>query len=652
MSEKFPYKISVIIVNYNVEYFLEQCLNSVKTALTNVSGEVYVVDNNSIDQSVEMVKAKFSEYHLIANKDNRGFSKANNQAIEISKGEYVLLLNPDTVVEEDTFQKVIEFMDANKDAGGLGVRMLDGKGKFLPESKRGLPTPTVAFYKIFGLSSIFPKSKKFGHYHLGYLSEFETNEIEILSGAFMLMRKETLDKVGLLDEAFFMYGEDIDLSYRIIKGGYKNYYFPETRIIHYKGESTKKSSVNYVFVFYRAMVIFAEKHFSQKNAKLFSFLINLAIYLRAGLAIATRFVKRITLPFIDLTLITGGLFALTHRWTTKQIEFPWEVIQVAIPIYSLVWLTANRFNGGYDKPIKLSRFIQGTLIGTLIILIAYGLLPKDWQFSRLFILIGALWVISYYFASRLFLHLSIKGKFSLFKIKTKRFAIIGSQEEIERVHNILRQTTSVLELVEYVSVYEKEAWSVGTMNQLDQLVHIHGINEVVFCAKDTSAQQIIDWMSRLDSSKVDFKIAQPDSMYLIGSNSIETAGDLYILNINSISKPENIRIKRTFDILSALCLLIASPLLIWSAENKLGYFKNCLNVLFGKRTMVGYFTSIDSGNILLPKIKTGILHPQDGLTELDSTVNEKINLLYARDYSIRKDLSILMKSWKKIGRIS
>jgi GT2 family glycosyltransferase len=223
MSNPFKYKISVIIVNYNVEYFLEQCLNSVRKALENVSGEVFVVDNNSIDGSVEMVAQKFPEVNLIANKDNRGFSKANNQAIELSSSEYVLLLNPDTVVEEDTFTKVIQFMNDHPDAGGLGVRMLDGKGNFLPESKRGLPTPSVAFYKIFGLSRLFPKSKRFSQYHLGNLSEFETNEIDILSGAFMLMRKEALDKVGLLDEAFFMYGEDVDLSYRIQLGGYKNY---------------------------------------------------------------------------------------------------------------------------------------------------------------------------------------------------------------------------------------------------------------------------------------------------------------------------------------------------------------------------------------------------------------------------------------------
>ena len=292
MNSDFKYSISVIIVNYNVEFFLEQCLNSVKTALKKIDGEVFIVDNDSIDTSVEMVQEKFPEFHLIQNKKNVGFSTANNQAIQIAQGEFILLLNPDTVIEEDTLIKTVEFMRNHEKAGGLGVRMVDGKGKFLPESKRGLPTPMVAFYKIFGLSKLFPKSKKFGQYHLGNLSEFEINEVDVLSGAFMLMRKKTLNEVGLLDEAFFMYGEDIDLSYRIIKGGYKNYYFPETRIIHYKGESTKKSSINYVFVFYRAMVIFAEKHFSKKNAKLFSTLINTAIYLRAFLAIFSRFIKK------------------------------------------------------------------------------------------------------------------------------------------------------------------------------------------------------------------------------------------------------------------------------------------------------------------------------------------------------------------------
>ena len=218
MNDTQP-KIAVIIVNYNVTFFLEQCLNSVARAMEKEPAEVWVVDNNSVDGSVEMVAEKFPWVKLIANKDNRGFSSANNQAMLLSQCPYQLLLNPDTVVEEDTLKKVVDYMDAHPKVGGLGVRMVDGKGKFLPESKRGLPTPAVAFYKIFGISRIFPRSKRFGRYHLGNLSEFETNEIEILSGAFMLMRKEALDKVGLLDEDFFMYAEEIEWCARLRKQG-------------------------------------------------------------------------------------------------------------------------------------------------------------------------------------------------------------------------------------------------------------------------------------------------------------------------------------------------------------------------------------------------------------------------------------------------
>ena len=197
--------VSIIIVNYNVEYFLEQCLNSVMLAAKNVNSEVIVVDNNSSDGSNEMLNAKFPKVQVIQNSENVGFSKANNQGIKLCKGKYVLLLNPDTVIDEQTLTKITERMNVDDQIGGLGVRMVDGKGVFLPESKRGLPTPLVAFYKIFGLSSIFKKSKRFGRYHLSYLDEFEENEIDILSGAFMFMRKEVLDKIGLLDEAFFMY---------------------------------------------------------------------------------------------------------------------------------------------------------------------------------------------------------------------------------------------------------------------------------------------------------------------------------------------------------------------------------------------------------------------------------------------------------------
>ena len=641
----------MVIVNYNVEFFLEQCLNSVQKALEDINGQVFIVDNNSIDGSVEMVQRKFPAYSLLANKENVGFSKANNQAILQADAEYILLLNPDTVVEEETFSKVISFMDAHPDAGGLGVRMVDGKGKFLPESKRGLPTPAVAFYKIFGLSKLFPKSERFGQYHLGYLSEFETNKIEILSGAFMLMRSEALEKVGLLDEAFFMYGEDIDLSYRILKGGYTNYYFPETRIIHYKGESTKKSSVNYVFVFYRAMIIFAEKHFSQKNAKLFSFLINAAIYFRATLAISMRFIWHAVLPLVDFSILLIGLYALTNQWRISNIDFPESIVNISLPAYTLIWMLSVLFQNGYDNTVKLSNYFKSTLIGTMTILIVYALLPKSWQFSRLYILLGAGWILSYFLLSRIFLHFSIGKKFNLSPKKNKRFAIVGGQEEFERVAEILKQTTRKIESIEHVSAgEEKEKGAVGTLNQLDQILHIKGINEIIFCAKDTTAQTIINWMTVIDSTKIDFKIAQPDSLSLIGSNSIETAGDLYVLDINSITKTENIRSKRTFDIAMGFLLLVGSPVLIWYIENKKLFLQNILSVLIGKLSLVGYFKLDSKVSNQLPRIKPGILNPIDSLSFPDVSLTEKLNLIYARDYSIGKDLSILLKAWKKLDR--
>ena len=309
-------KLSVVIVNYNVKYFLEQALYSVKKACNGIDAEIIVVDNHSVDGSCEMVKHKFAnQVILIENKENVGFSKANNQAIRIAKGEFILLLNPDTVVEEACFSKTITFMEQTPNAGCVGVKMIDGSGKFLPESKRGLPTPTVAFYKIFGLAALFPKSKRFGKYHLGFLDKNKTHQVDVLAGAFMMLRKTVLDKIGLLDEDYFMYGEDIDLSYRVTKAGFFNYYFPETTIIHYKGESTKKTSVNFVFTFYRAMIIFAQKHYSQKHAQTFGILINFAIYLRATASIIIRLVKKLYLPFIDLLLIMLSMFVISKAYS-------------------------------------------------------------------------------------------------------------------------------------------------------------------------------------------------------------------------------------------------------------------------------------------------------------------------------------------------
>ena len=277
-------KLSVIIVNYKVKHYLEQCLRSVAEASRGIAVEVIVVDNASGDGSVEYLRERFPDVTIIASEENLGFARANNLAIRNSHGQYVLLLNPDTIVAEDTFRNFIGFMDSTPDAGGCGAYMLHTDGSFAPESRRGLPTPFVAFCKMSGLASLLPKSRTFGRYYMRYLNENEVNRIEIMSGAFMFLRRDALDKAGLLDEDFFMYGEDIDLSYRILKAGYNNYFLP-SRILHYKGESTVKSSYRYVHTFYRAMELFFNKHYAHYSI-LLSLPIKLAIWGRAMLAYA------------------------------------------------------------------------------------------------------------------------------------------------------------------------------------------------------------------------------------------------------------------------------------------------------------------------------------------------------------------------------
>lgn len=284
-------KLSVIIVNYNVKFYLEQCLLSVFKATKNIATEVFVVDNHSRDGSVDYLTDRFPSVNIISSNHNLGFARANNIAIRQCSGDYVLLLNPDTIVGENALDEVVAFMDAHPKAGGVGVCMLKVDGTPAMESRRGFPTPLTAFYKMSGLCARFPKSRRFGHYYMGYLPWSSAEKIEVISGAFCMVRHEALDKIGLLDEDFFMYGEDIDLSYRLLKGGYENWYVP-ARILHYKGESTHKSSFAYVHVFYDAMFIFFRKHYGHLSL-LFSVPVKGAILVKATAALFKMLIGRV-----------------------------------------------------------------------------------------------------------------------------------------------------------------------------------------------------------------------------------------------------------------------------------------------------------------------------------------------------------------------
>ena len=650
-------ELSVIIVNYNVRHFLEQCLQSVTRALGNIDSEIFVVDNNSADGSCAMIKDKFPGVVLIENAENVGFSKANNQAIKKAGGRYIVLLNPDTLVEEDTFSRGIAFMDKHADAGGLSVKMIDGKGRFLPESKRSLPTPSVAFYKMFGLAKLFPRSKVFGKYHLGYLDKNQTHEIEILPGAFMMFRKEALDKTGLLDEDYFMYGEDIDISYRIIKAGYKNYYYPGTTIIHYKGESTKKGSINYVLVFYRAMAIFAKKHFGRRKARYFTFLINLSIYIRASLSIFKRFISALLIPVMDFLVAYAGYYYIEKAWAMYKFNDPGGhpdvFMHFIVPAYIVLWIIIVFLSGGYDRPFSFWRVIRGVLTGTLIILAVYALLPDNLRFSRALIMLGTLWIIASMGFLRLIYGLLKIGGYQKGFVDKKKIAIIGDLQEALKVKAMIEKARAKVEIAGVVAPSKKndQKGYLGMMSQLEDIIKINGIDEIVFCAKKISTQEIIKNMLKLSHIDVDFKIASPGALSIVGSNSIQTPGELYVIDFNSIGKAANKRKKRMFDIGASVLLLALFPVLAFYVDRPKQFFFNIFLVLFGVYTWVGYSENTYKKKNL-SMISKGILIPAEGFKKgnYSSEFAEKMDTFYAKDYKVTNDAVILYRALKKAGK--
>ena len=267
-------KLSIVIVSYNVRRYLDQCLESVKKAIVDIDTETFVVDNASSDDTMAVLPQNYSWVKFVANDENVGFARANNQAIRQSKGDYVLLLNPDTTVGEHTLRDALKFMDEHPEAGGAGVMMHNEDGTLAPESRRAIPTPWVSALKMLGFTK---------RYYMTHLPWDEPNQIEVISGAFCLLRRKALDEVGLLDEDFFMYGEDIDLSYRLLKGGWQNWYLP-LPITHFKGKSTHKTDYRYVHVFYQAMLIFFRKHYNHLSL-FYTLPVKAAIYFRAFIAL-------------------------------------------------------------------------------------------------------------------------------------------------------------------------------------------------------------------------------------------------------------------------------------------------------------------------------------------------------------------------------
>ncbi len=674
--------LSVIIVNYNVREFLEQALRSVERASNGLNIEVFVVDNNSVDGSVDMVRTHFPDVRLIANEDNYGFGKANNQAIEQARGRYLLILNPDTIVQEDTFSTLIDFMDAHPEAGAVGCQILNPDGTFALESRRSFPTPPVAFFRMTGLSRLFPKSRLFGRYNLTYLPIDQVAEIDALSGSCMLVRRAALyysheesqapdapfetaaphqngqHGAGLLDESFFMYGEDLDWCYRIQQAGWKIFYTPDTQIIHYKGESTKKGELRYVRLFYGAMLRFAEKHLQDRYPRFFLWMMRLGVVARASLTVLGNTLRRVAFPMLDLVLVTALVLGLGElRSAQTDVPFLPLFYWLVAPGYALIAMTAIAALGGYRG--RRRRRLGPVWLGTGIALVLIATLSfffKEIAFSRAVVLAsfpaGAM-VLS---VVRLLRRIRRRG--------VRQALFVGHAPEAQRLQHMLTvQTQAPFQLIGYITPDAGPELEVapdlpclGTLHHLRDLVRLRRIENVVFAAASLSNQVIFTLMQRLHGLPTQTRILAEDREHVIGKASIDDLSTPALIEAeDALGTPRSQVTRRVFESAMALLAMTAHPFisLVARLQGERSFWdglarrtRQWREVLAGRHALVGYRT--DDAFIPPPewKLQPGVFTVTDTLGRHLMTPEEaeQAYWFYVRNQSAFLDWIILMRA--------
>ncbi|MCI0449762.1 MAG: glycosyltransferase [Chlorobi bacterium] len=650
--------ISVIIVNYNVKELLHQCVSSVLSSSKNLNCEVIIIDNNSFDGSVEFIKSRFSlnsKVKIICSPVNLGFANGNNLAAKEAKGEYLLILNPDTVLQEDTLEKTLSFYKSSPQAGAVTCKLVLPSGKLDLACRRSFPTPNVALYRLLGLSKLFPKSRLFGRYNLTFLDENQTYEVDAIAGAFMLIKKDIYEQVGGFDEEYFMYGEDLDLCYRLKKAGYKIYYHPGTSIIHYKGESTKKSSISYVNNFYGAMQIFVRKNLKTRF-RLFDFLIKVSIFYRAVMSYFKRIFSSYYPVSLDIIFIVlGMLFAIKQRFET----FPIAAYELVIIIYSIIWVVALSISGSYSKANQFSllRPLNGILIG-FFVNSAFTYFFNEFAFSRVVVLRTTLnayiFLVVWRLIAKTILFSKRKGIFS-----TTKTLIIGRNEDSERfINKMKKRVDTEYDIMGYISVDGNLSEGyIGNLNNLSDIIAANNVKNIIFAKGAFTNQLMLNLMWSLQNYNLNFKILSDDSDIVLGKSALDKIDDIYLMQIEyNINKKINIFVKRLFDLsLGLLSLVTLYPaVLIITKIMKMGSdrakFVNKLllipSVFSGKLSFVGRATwdTTSYGKQYLGKNGlTGLVqinfHKNLGPEEI-----EYYNFYYAKNQSLPLDIEILLKT--------
>lgn len=671
--------ITVIIVNYKVKEYIANLLNSIDKAKSGYQLQIIVVDNDSGDDSISFLKDRFPDVEYIENGTNLGFGKANNQAIRKAHGKYTLIINPDTLVSEDTFSVLVDHMNNNPECGAAGCKILNPDGTFAPESRRSVPTIWTAFSKVMGLNFLFPKSKLFGQYYLSWLDEDEPSRVPVLSGSFMFWRTEVLNKLKGFDEIFFMYGEDIDICYRVQETGFHIDYVPGTSIIHYKGESTKKGNLKYIKIFNNALFLFFEKHHSYKYSFFFKVFIYISIWLKTFISFAFTNLKSIGSIASDLVLLNTSVvlgFLIRFKFSyevfsnIQSLKFLWINLLASI-IYVFVGGMLDLFRSKKDSISNHLKAIVASYTGVAVI----TFFVRDYAFSRLALIFGLVVALVLMLVFKLIQinRLSSESKVTG-RLKRTKIFVVGDEDETSEIKTKIHSRPDWnYEVVGTVAVHEKHEVAIGTISQLQDLLNAYEVDQVFFVLKSISYKEMLLQISILQANKVVFKLI-PDSMdFILGKSNVEYLESIPLVEVGlAYSKGTNKFLKRTMDIFISLplwfCLFIfLLPVRLFTKAGKVEvngfrFYENPIKnkwknrlllfefVLAGKLSLVG--TPINYRE----KQESSIKHGLTGLAQINASriasteEQENHTLYYLQNYSIWLDIDILIKTF--FNRIS
>ena len=658
--------VSVVIVNYNVRVFLEHALLSVREAMKGIDGEILVVDNASDDGSVEMVRQRFPGIKLIVNERNIGFAAANNVGIRNASGEFLLLLNPDTVVQEDTVRVMLAFFREHADAGLAGCKILNADGSLQLACRRSFPTPWVALTKVIGLSRLFPRSTIFGKYNLTYRNPDETYEVDAVSGSFMFLRKSVFDAVGGLDEQFFMYGEDLDLCYRVKKSGWNVYYVPRTQIIHYKGESARRSDIDEVKMFYEAMRIFVRKHI--RRGMVYALVLHAGIGLREWIAFILKFGKTLRVAVVDFVMVDLALLVAEYFWFGRFFHFPSWAYPVTATVPGLLVVGALYSSGAYTSRTTSLRRVAAAVVAGFVIISALTFFFKQYAFSRMVVVIsGAICVLllpGWRLLMRFRTRASKHSRKSLFGRPT---VIVGTGNSAQEILRKLRsRIDDGYNVVGFVDLSRKRVGErvagveiLGSISNIGRVIEEHGVTEVIFSTDSLSYADILNAIGSRGRRAVNFRLVPSSLEVIIGKTHIDELGDIPLVEIDyRIDKPWHRFSKRAFDLaLAAVLMVCVYPIVAAAGKKEPGKFGQAMlmipRVLKGEMSFVGppiddirkVGENADRPALYYGKAGlTGIVQ-LNGDTVLTQEEKEQYNMFYAKNQSLVLDLEILLKSF-------